>query len=51
MCGDLDKKNEKYREKVILVQIYLKVEIMSFCYIVLMIFVLFNNGFGFNNKK
>lgn len=51
MCGDLDKKNEKHREKAILAQIYLKAEIMSFCYIVLMIFVLPNNGFGLNNKK
>lgn len=46
---DLGKKNEKLGEKAILAQVYLKAEVMSFCYIVLMIFVLPNNGFGLYN--
>lgn len=44
----MEKKNEKLREKGILAQVYLKAE-MSFCYIILMIFVFPNNAFGLYN--
>lgn len=30
----MGKKNEKFGEKAILAQVYLKAEVMSFCYIV-----------------
>lgn len=45
MYCDLGKKNEMLRGNAILTPEYLKTEVMNFCYMVLMIFVLPNNGF------